>query len=162
MKIIITESQFNHLLGLINESYLKGLDDNEIVAATLIGEAGGEGEKGMKAVCNSIKNRSIKKGTSMAGESLRPYQFSMWNDVTSNVSTKQDYSIKKITKVITEKKLHPKWNEALTIAKNPGKDLTKGATHYYAYKGTNKISPPSFTNNWTETISIGDHKFGIA
>lgn len=153
--------RIKEMIGLIVESYLNGVKDNDIVAATLIGEAGGEDEKGMIAVCNTIYNRATKKGSSMAGESLRPYQFSMWNNIISNVSTKKDYNVNLITKLINEKKLHPKWNQALNIVENPKNDITKGATHYYAFKGVNRIKPPSFTNNWKQTTVIGNHKFGI-
>jgi len=97
----------------------------------------------------------------MAGESLRPFQFSMWNNIISNVSTKKDYNVNLIIKLINEKKLHPKWNQALNIVENPKNDITKGATHYYAFKGVNRIKPPSFTNNWKQTTVIGNHKFGI-
>jgi len=161
MKIVIKETQLNKILSLINESYLKGIDDNEIVAATLIGEAGGEGANGMKAVYNVLNNRAKNKGTSTAGESLRPNQFSMWNSVTKNVSNKEDFNKKNILSVINQYKNHSKWDEALTISKSSVNDLTKGATHYYAFKGPNKISPPFFTKNWTETVKIGNHKFGI-
>lgn len=162
MKIKITESQLKSILSVLNESYLKGVNDSEIVAATIIGEAGGEDENGMKAILNVLSNRSKKKGTSMAGEALRPRQFSMWDSVTTNVSTKNDFNAKKILNLIKEKKTHPKWDEALSIAKTSTKDLTKGATHYYAFKGPNKISPPPFSQDWTETVVIGNHKFGIA
>ncbi len=162
MKIKITESQFKSILHILNESYLNGVNDDEIVAATIIGEAGGEDEKGMKAIFSVLSNRSKKKGTSMAGEALRPKQFSMWDSVTKNVSTRDDFNTKNILNLIKGKKTHSKWNEALTIAKTGSKDLTNGATHYYAFKGPNKISPPPFSQEWTETVEIGNHKFGIA
>lgn len=162
MRIKITEEQLKSILSVLNESYLKGINDNEIVAATIIGEAGGEDEDGMKAVFNVLVNRSNKKGTSPAGEALRPKQFSMWDLATANVSTRDDFNVKKILEVIKEKKNHSKWNEALSIAKSNPKDVTGGATHYYAFKGPNKINPPTFSKEWTETVEIGNHKFGIA
>jgi len=162
MKIKITESQLKTILGILNESYLNGVNDKEIVAATLIGEAGGEDKNGMIAVFNVLNNRAKNKGTTAAGESLRPRQFSMWDSATRNVSVREDFDTKKILAIIKEKKSHPKWGEALSIAKTPVKDLTKGATHYYAHKGPNKINPPSFSQGWTETVEIGNHKFGIA
>ena len=161
MKLLITEKQFYNIGKLLNESYLNGVDDNEIVAATLVGEAGGEGTKGMEAVYGVLSNRAKNKGTSTAGESLRPRQFSMWDSVTRNVSSKEDFNKKSILSIIKSYKSHPKWNEAVTISKSSIKDPTKGATHYYAFKGPYKINPPFFTNNWTETVEIGNHKFGI-
>lgn len=160
MKIIITESQFKNLLNLINESYIKGVNDNEIITATIIGEAGGEDDEGMKAIYNVLKNRAKNKGTSAAGEALRPKQFSMWDSATQNVSTRDDFDINRIKVVIDKMKSHPKWNEALNIIKTTKIDNTNGATHYYAHKGVNKIGTPSFAKNWTELKDIGNHKFG--
>jgi hypothetical protein len=162
MKIKITESQLKSLVSLIKESYLPELNDDEIVAATIIGEAGGEDNEGMTAIYNVLVNRSLNKGTSASGESLRPKQFSMWDSVTKNVSTKKDFNTKNILSLIKEKKKHPKWSEALEIVNSSPKDVTNGATHYYAYKGPNKISAPPFAIDWKETVKIGNHKFGIA
>jgi hypothetical protein len=162
MKIRITESQLKSLMSLIKESYLPGLNDDEIVAATIIGEAGGETTEGMTAIYNVLVNRALNKGTSAAGESLRPKQFSMWDSVTKNVSSRKDFKVKNILSLIKEKKTHPKWSEALQIIKSAPKDVTNGATHYYAYKGPNKISTPSFAIDWKETAKIGNHKFGVA
>ena len=55
-----------------NNSYLSGVDDIEVVAATIIGEAGGESEKGMIAIKNVLDNRASNKKTSAAGE---PHSF---------------------------------------------------------------------------------------
>ncbi len=143
--------------SLIESSYISNVDDAEVVAATLIGEAGGELGSGMKAIKNVLDNRASKKGTSPAGEALRPKQFSMWNSATSGVSRKSDFNKDKINSIIKKYKSHDKWDNALSIAKKEISDITKGATLYYAH---NKIKPPYWTKKWTKTVVIGNHTFG--
>lgn len=141
------------------ESYLPPIKDTEIVAATLIGEAGGEEDKdAMKAILNVLQNRAKIKETTAAGEALRPSQFSMWNEATSGVNTRSDFSQSKINGVINKHKTHKKWNEALKLASTTPKDVTGGATHYYAPKRVKKI--PSWEKDWTKTKTIGGHIFG--
>jgi hypothetical protein len=144
------------------ESYLPPVTDQEILAATLVGEAGGEVDKtkGMTAVLNVLKNRATQKGTTKAGEALRPFRFSMWNSATKNVSNKSDYRISDIKTIVNKWKLHVSWSSALALIKSNPKDITGGANCYYAYKGPNAVPPPDFTKGWKETANIGNHKFG--
>jgi hypothetical protein len=144
------------------ESYLPPVTDHEILAATLVGEAGGEIDKvkGMTAVLNVLKNRAKKKGTTKAGEALRPSRFSMWNSATKNVSSKSDYKISAIKTIVDKWKAHVSWTQALNLIKSNPKDITAGANCYYAYKGPNAVSAPDFTKGWKETANIGNHKFG--
>lgn len=141
-----------------NSSYIPEVSDIEIVAATIIGEAGGEPKNGMIAIKNVLDNRAKKKGTSAAGEAIRPKQFSMWNSATKGVSTKSDFKTASLQSVIDSYKTHKNWNTALSIAKTKHSDLTKGANMYYAH---NKIKPPYWTKGWTKTVVIGNHTFGI-
>lgn len=141
------------------ESYLPPIKDTEIVAATLIGEAGGEEDKdAMKAVLNVLQNRAKIKETTPARESLRPKQFSMWNEATSGVKVRTDFSQSKINQVINKHRGHKKWNEALKLASTTPKDVTGGATHYYAPKGVKRL--PAWEKGWTKTKTIGGHIFG--
>lgn len=141
------------------ESYLPPIKDTEIIAATLIGEAGGEEDKdAMKAILNVLQNRAKIKETSVAGEALRPKHFSMWNDATSGVKSKTDFSQSKINGVINKYKTHKKWNEALKLASTTPKDVTGGATHYYAPKRVKSLPP--WEKGWTKTKTIGGHIFG--
>jgi len=149
------------------ESYLTGITDvtdHEILGTTLVLEAGAEGDAGMTAVLNVIKNRSEAKGTAKAGEALRPSQFSMWNTATKNISDKKDFGntevITEIKRIVAEGKKHPQYTNAVEIIKSDPADTTKGSNSYYAFKGSNKISAPSFTTNWTWKTDIGNHKFG--
>lgn len=147
----------------INESYLPPITDHEILAATLVGEAGGETDpkKGMTAVLNVLKNRSKQKETSKAGEALRPYRFSMWNDVTKNISNKSDYHIPSIKNIVNKWKKHPQWKNAIELIKSDPKDITGGANSYYAYRGNNKVaSAPDWVSKWKKTADIGNHRFG--
>jgi hypothetical protein len=141
------------------ESYLPPIEDKEIIAATLVGEAGGEEDKrAMTAVLNVLHNRSKIKATSAAGEAIRPLQFSVWNSATSGVSKKTDFPKDKIKGIIENYKDHKKWGEALRLAETNPADVTNGSTHYYAPKGVSKI--PSWAKQWIETVNIGGHKFG--
>ena len=58
------------LKDILNESYVSGVSDIDVIAATIVGEAGGEGYEGMQAVKNVLQNRADKKGTISARESL--------------------------------------------------------------------------------------------
>ena len=160
----------------LNESvaYISGVSNLEIVAATLIGEAGGEIKDGMKAVKNVLVNREKKRGKGVAAEALRPKQFSMWNSATctpvavpaknydkgEGYDTAAEFNISKIKAIIASNKSHAKWSTALALAKTTIPDITKGATLYYAARGTNKVSPPGWTSRWTPTVKIGNHDFG--
>ena len=95
---------------------------SEIVASTLIMEAGGEGRVGMEAVREVIANRAKNK-TEIA-VCLAPKQFSCWNGIP-------------ISRGIEIAKKHPNWTAALAIAKSKPTNHTKGATHYH----TTKVSP---------------------
>jgi len=148
------------LKSLLSESYLPGVEDYEIVAATLVGEAGGEGQNGMIAVRNVLDNRASNSATSAAGEALRPSQFSMWDLATAGVSTRSDYNVKKILNIINTHKKHSSWKTAVSLAKKKLSDITGDATHYYAFQGPNKRSAPNWTKNWKHTADIGNHKFG--
>jgi len=57
-----------------------GATHQDIIATTLILEAGGEYSEGaMEAVHEVIYNRSIKRNKSMAEVCLQKWQFSCWN-----------------------------------------------------------------------------------
>ena len=134
------------LKDILKESYVTGVSNTDIIAATIIGEAGGESYEGMQAVKNVLQNRAVKKGTIIAREALRPKQFSMWNKATSGVSVPDDFNKEgrpaKIQSIIDSYKKHSKWDVAFTLAKDNVKDITGGATKYYASGGTQKIDPP--------------------
>lgn len=128
------------------------ITDNDIVIATLVGEASVDGTEGMTAIYSVIKNRANHKGMSMKDVCLEPKQFSMWNDKQSESKIKQ---------FISDIKSAPggKWVEAERIVNsNPG-DTTFGSTHYYTG------SVPYWASNrnpcWIYRTKVGSHVFGI-
>ena len=73
---------------------------SDIIATTLILEAGGEYSAGsMQAVHEVIINRSAKRNLSAAQVCLQPYQFSCWN--SGNLATK-----------LAIAQRHPRWVES--------------------------------------------------
>ena len=154
------------LKDILNETYVSNISDTDIVAATIVGEAGGESYEGMQAIKNVLQNRANKRGTSLAGEALRPKQFSMWNKATAGVSVAADFNEKsrvaKIQSIIDMYKKHSKWTIAESIAKKNVKDITGGSTMYYASGGSQKISPPYWAKDWkdSDSVTIGNHTFG--
>lgn len=119
-----------------------------VMAATLIGEAGGEGIKGMHAVANVIMNRAKGDFEHASGVCLRKYQFSMWNKKWDDIES-----------VISKAQSHPRWKDAMNIvnqAKNGTlKDVTGGADFYFAPKK----AMPSWADKFDKTASIGNHDF---
>lgn len=125
---------------------LKEADNINTVAATLIGEAGGEGVNGMHAVLNVIMNRAKGDFTKAGAVCIQPKQFSMWNG-------------KKHDDVIAHAQKHPRWKAALDLIKSAQdgslKDITSGATFYYPPK---QITP-SWLPSMEQTVIIGNHAF---
>ena len=117
--------------------------DQEVIAATLILEAGGEYDKGaMEAVYEVIHNRAARRGTQYSDECLRKWQFSCWNDISA------EEGIAKASK-------HPRWNEALKLAYyKPATNYTKGADHYHA-----DYVNPYWSKKLQKTSTIGRHIF---
>lgn len=122
------------------QSFVVSVSPSQIVASTLILEAGGEGKIGMEAVNEVIHNRATKNKT-LLSVCLAPKQFSCWNNVT-------------VESGIEKAKKHPRWNLALEIANSPLTNHTNGATHYH----TTKVSP-SWKNSLTKTTQIKNHIF---
>jgi spore germination cell wall hydrolase CwlJ-like protein len=142
--ILITASFISALLAITGEgSQSKIRFSDEIVAATLILEAGGEYHEGaMEAVNEIIVNRAAKRNLSEAMVCLQKYQFSCWNDKDAQAG-------------ISKAMKHPRWGEALRIVKSPTTNYTKGADHYHA----DYIKNPYWTKSMTVTTKIGLHIF---
>ena len=119
-----------------------------IMAATLIGEAGGEGIKGMQAVANVIMNRADGDFAKTGLVCVRPYQFSMWNK-------KQD----QIESVVAKAQQHPRWKDAMLLVQQAKdgtlQDITDGSTFYF----NPKLAKPSWASDFEKTTSIGNHVF---
>ena len=155
-----TETQIPKDLNFYLKNDLKFRQN--VVAATLMGEAKGEKEKGMMGVLSVLFNRTKKmsnRGSSMAEQALSKKQFSMWNMIPRTIE-----SIKK--EIEKQKKSDPNlWNVALKLSSNPVKDIVKGATHYFAATGENALTKKekqrhSWTKELEQPIKIGNHLFG--
>jgi len=115
----------------------------EIVAATLILEAGGEPTGGMLAVYEVIRNRSARSNRTLLSECYRRKQFSCWNDVSAR------------PKLLAYAKTHRKFSEAIGIVtNNPPSNLTKGSTHYHATRVN-----PYWALSMKKTVVVGKHIF---
>ena len=137
---------------------------SDIVAAALIGEAGGEGYKGMQAVMNVIMNR-VKGGDPFRGAVdvvLKPKQFSFFDQYNDGSAKMQD--------IISKAMKHPRWAEAKELAlvgmRGKLEDITDGATHYHVTKGPSKVKPkwssPQFGGKNPQALAtntIGRHTF---
>lgn len=132
------------LIGF-NKSFAASLTDRELVAATIVLEAGGEGCTGMKAVANVIANRAARKGVRPVRVVTRPWQFSALN------SKRYEFLVEKA-------KASPSWKFACELAAliETGEldDITGGADHYHAANIT-----PKWALAMAQTATYGRHKF---
>lgn len=128
------------------------LPDN-IIAATILGEARGEGEKGMQAILNVLQNRlKYAKETNfdkIKDIALQRYQFDVW---TSRKTDEQK------AEFVNKMRKTPQWATAVKLVERArqGKleDLTNNATFYH----TNKIEP-NWADSFTKTNILGNHIF---
>ena len=130
------------LIFVIISSFSLGATKQEIVAATLIAEAGGEKVEGaMEAVYEVILNRSIQRKISTDKVVLQKYQFSCWNG-------------KNVNDVVNKAKEHAKWNKAMKITSSSKTNFTNGAQYYHT-----KAVNPSWNKSLKKTKVIGAHIF---
>jgi len=137
----------------------------DVIAAALIGEAGGEGEKGMHAVMNVIVNRAKGSNDLVRGaisNVLKPKQFSFFNNYNAGKE--------EMNQIIQRASKHSNWNKARSIALAglSGKlnDITDGATHYHVSSGPGKVNPkwsnPAVGGKNPQAVvtnTIGHHTF---
>lgn len=129
------------------------MNDLEVLARTLWGEARGEGMEGMAAVANVVMNRVFAPGhpfgEGVQGVCLKPWQFSCWNPHDPN------YPL-----LTTEREPggHA-WDEAKVLASAALDgllpDRTDGATHYVVAS----IEKPGWSFTMDRTTVIGHHAF---
>lgn len=118
-----------------------------IYTATVIGEAGGEGVKGMAAVAWVIRNRVLNPGwpNGVVGVCLEPLQFSFWNgDSKRRAAVLMDESevFRRAQKV------------CINVWTGASPDATGGATHYHSVT----IRPP-WASALRHTTTIRNHVF---
>lgn len=131
------------------------LDEVEILAKTLYGEARGESVAGIEAVANVILNRvkyAMHKGSHWWGNSIievckKPFQFSCWN--------KQDVNAPLLEKDLSQ---DPIYQICHRVAKRAIagclKDNTQGATHYHTLSCN-----PKWAHCAIPCAQIGKHLF---
>ena len=134
----------------------------EIVAATLVDEAGGEKNPldGMHAVLNVIMNRAKGNIRQAAVECLKPKQFSGWN----KINKKDTEAIKRF---IDSKRSHSKFKDALDLVNKARsgslKDITKGANHFLNVQLTKQQRKGGNLPSWYDSNKVvadyGKHRF---
>lgn len=130
------------IIALFCATYAQAATEADIVAATLILEAGGEYEAGsMEAVHEVIVARSVKRSLTVAEICLQRKQFSCWNSG-------------QIDQKVAKAKRHPRWSEAVRIVNGPMTNYTRGADHYHA-----DYVSPYWAESMTVTVKIGRHIF---
>ena len=115
---------------------------SEIVAATLILEAGGEYTGGsMEAVNEVIRNRAAKRKLTTRQVCLQRKQFGCWNSG-------------RIDQLLAKAKAHPRFSEAMAIVTGASTNYTGGADHYHA-----DYCNPYWSSSMKKTCVIGKHIF---
>lgn len=129
---------------------VKRLNEDQILAYALLGEAAGEDPTGQAAVVHVINNRAKQSGNSAAYEALKPKQFSSLANLSS-LRAKYPQSSAQFQQALQT----VQGVKAGTIP-----DPTNGATFFYANKGKNAIGEPSwFSKVAVSETQIGNHRF---
>lgn len=129
--------------------------DRELLARTLMAEAGGEGLQGMLAAGSVINNRlnAGGYGDSLEGVIMKPGQFSAWNGVTGYAGGEGGLDMANMTPS------EQAYQAADAILSGQYQDPTGGATHYYNPAAANPAWGAQGGGDWTR---IGNHVFGSA
>lgn len=130
------------LVGLNINAFGRSLSDREVIALTLLGEARGEGEIGMRAVGSVIANRASERHQSIRTVCLQPYQFSCW--LGKGVAVKL---LKSREGVIAGKLADAMLNKRLC-------DVTSGANHYCRFD-----CHPNWADPDLMVMRLGNHCF---
>lgn len=125
------------------------IDEVLIVARTVWQEARGEPREGKRAVVHVLNNRAKKRGTDMAYEAHRPFQFSGWNTGEVNRLKSRQQGLESAS----FRRAFSATLEALDEIE-AGQDPTRGATHYHA-----DYVSPDWARGHTPVVVIGRHRF---
>lgn len=130
------------------------LTDRELLARTIMAEAGNQGPVGMMGVGSVIMNRlqNPSYGNDFTSVILQPGQFSAWNSVTGYAGGAQGQNMSKIQPseqayMVADQILDGNYN-----------DPTGGATHYYNPRISNPNWGQRSGGDWQQ---IGAHLFGV-
>lgn len=129
--------------------------NRDLLAKTLMAEAGGEGYLGMLAAGAVIANRVAagNYGQGVDGVIMKPGQFSAWNSVTGYANGQGGLDMARITPSADA------YAAADAILSGDYQDPTGGATHYYNPAAANPAWGERAGGNWQR---IGNHIFGFA
>jgi spore germination cell wall hydrolase CwlJ-like protein len=146
---IVQQHTNTHQTPIVNQ---KDIDNAYILAATLWGEARGEGLKGMQAVLNVIINRANGNISTASQIVLQPKQFSFWN----GKSDPRTYAHQLANSKRGTDKL---FDASLVLVDKAMKgqltDITGGSTFYF----NPHIIIPKWAKSMKKTITIGNHDF---
>jgi spore germination cell wall hydrolase CwlJ-like protein len=140
----------------VSKPFMLSARDRDILATLLVREAGGDVDyvSSMAGVMNTVVNRARRDPSKFVAVAVQPQQFSCFN----NIKTAQ-----MMDALIQKTKQHSAYSSALSLVDSAVKgkllDITKGSTHYYANKGTNKIKTPYWAEQNKETNQIGNHLY---
>lgn len=122
-------------------------DDLDILAWTMLGEAGGEGQQGMADVGHVVLNRvnSGRYGASIQDVALAPKQFSTWNSGSGGNDPKGKYP--KDSAAFQRARQIAEQVVAGTIPGPPGKPLDYHASSISPYWASSKAGNGAITRN---------------
>jgi spore germination cell wall hydrolase CwlJ-like protein len=127
--------------------------DERIVALTILGEARGEGKRGMYAVGCVIVKRASERNLTPAKVCLQPYQFSIWNAGKGKVKKESElYYLWKSPSKMYARELA----RAICQGKELDQKFTASANHYHSKKMKKK---PYWTKGRKAVKVIGNHVF---
>lgn len=128
--------------------------DRDLLAKTLMAEAGGEGLEGMLAAGSVINNR-VKAGgygDGLSGVIMKPGQFSAWNGVTGYAGGEGALDMANM------RPSEDAYRAADMLLSGQYQDQTGGATHYYNPAVANPRWGQRAGGEWK---TIGNHVFGF-
>ncbi len=142
------------------------LDEKAVIAGILVGEAGGEGLRGMQAVMNVIQNRAGWNQDCFYQAAIQYRQFSAANDVTDAYGAGNTAPVEAFTAKTGILVQHPQYKNALLLTELACRgtlpDITDGADHYYSLLVFKNGKKPYwhkdiYEKSWQQ---IGNHMFG--
>jgi spore germination cell wall hydrolase CwlJ-like protein len=147
--------------GYINRGFGMSPTDREVATRTVLGEAANQGQGGMNAVADVIRNRADNGGyggRSMSAVALAPNQFEPHNTAAGR------------QRMASFSNQSPQYKGAQEAVDSAGvgsrPDATGGAHYFYAPKAQAALAPvdgrpvtPSFAAGREPTAVIGDHNF---
>jgi hypothetical protein len=126
--------------------------DRDMLARTVLAEAGNQGPVGMQAVANVARNRTVSGnfgGETLPGVIQKPMQFEPWNTPQGRA---------RMAAIDPNSPQYQQATQAIDRAYT-GDDPTKGATHFYAPKAQAAMGRPAPAWDNGRGVDIGDHRF---